>query len=445
MAFAQAIQKQEKDQKVMDMVGDMMGGGARSAMNAEGRGPTVSAARAGIGQIDPSKMPQLSMLGDSGKAAAEMIVKMMTPHNTPEGSVSRDLFGNMLENPKLGEGQMASRGPSGAFNGASMTPGYLANLGQIEDVKEGTKARYRIENVPVAGMPGSTEPVSVLDFVRGREAIPGVQPTLPRAAPAGGMKPGEVVPIGLQQARDATRLQILNEELPQAQARVANATDPKELQAANENLSALQREMQGFKPRGATRRTQTPAEQTADVEKAKILAASQATAQVGLPQTIASASQAIQNIDEMIGSAGRKLSLGEKEKAPHPGFEDYVGATWKPWMRHVEGSDASGFESRHNQILGGAFLQAFESLKGGGQITEIEGSKATQAKNRMTKSASESEYIQAAREYQDILRKGVARAIAQAGGMAAGGAAPAAQSSVTAGMRRFNPALGVIE
>jgi len=40
-------------------------------------------------------------------------------------------------------------------------------------------------------------------------------------------------------------------------------------------------------------------------------------------------------------------------------------------------------EERIAQLGGGAFLQAFESLKGGGQITEIEGKKATDALARL--------------------------------------------------------------
>ena len=41
-------------------------------------------------------------------------------------------------------------------------------------------------------------------------------------------------------------------------------------------------------------------------------------------------------------------------------------------------------EERIAQLGGRAFLSAFESLKGGGQITEIEGQKATQALARLT-------------------------------------------------------------
>ncbi len=69
-------------------------------------------------------------------------------------------------------------------------------------------------------------------------------------------------------------------------------------------------------------------------------------------------------------------------------------------------------------------MQAFQSLKGGGQITEIEGKKATQAITRMETAQSEAEFMRAAREFQDVIRDGVDKARAQAGGrnpMAPGG------------------------
>jgi hypothetical protein len=45
----------------------------------------------------------------------------------------------------------------------------------------------------------------------------------------------------------------------------------------------------------------------------------------------------------------------------------------------VPGSDAANAQAIINKVRGAAFLQAFESLKGAGQITQIEGDKATQA------------------------------------------------------------------
>jgi hypothetical protein len=148
---------------------------------------------------------------------------------------------------------------------------------------------------------------------------------------------------------------------------------------------------------------------------ARIPVVAAAQAQVDLPNTIATAETASDLIDQMIGTKGLMLGKDQKEKAPHPGFSDLVGATYKPGFRFIPGTHAADFQALLDQVKGGAFLQAFNSLKGGGQITEVEGKKATDAITRMSMSQSEGEFIKAAREYQDVIRKGVERAKQKAG------------------------------
>jgi hypothetical protein len=62
------------------------------------------------------------------------------------------------------------------------------------------------------------------------------------------------------------------------------------------------------------------------------------------------------------------------------------------------------------QIAGRAFLEAFETLKGGGQITEIEGLKATQALARLQRTQSVGAFKESLYEFADIVRRGIARA-----------------------------------
>lgn len=63
-----------------------------------------------------------------------------------------------------------------------------------------------------------------------------------------------------------------------------------------------------------------------------------------------------------------------------------------------------------DQLQGQAFLEAFESLKGGGAITEREGQAAQAAIARLNRAQSEGEYVRALRELQGILQLGVRRA-----------------------------------
>ena len=145
------------------------------------------------------------------------------------------------------------------------------------------------------------------------------------------------------------------------------------------------------------------------------IAKDQALAQQVLPKVLETAQQTLGQIDSLIGKRDREGNL-VKGQAPHPGFSNVVGATLLPGLRFVPGTDAADFQSKFDQIKGGAFLQAFETLKGGGSITNLEGEKGTSALNRMSLAQSEREFVNAAREFQGIIRKGVERAKVRVGG-----------------------------
>lgn len=100
-------------------------------------------------------------------------------------------------------------------------------------------------------------------------------------------------------------------------------------------------------------------------------------------------------------------------------------------LQSIPGTPQRRFGARAKQLEGQAFLQAFESLKGGGQITEIEGAKATQAIGRLDTAQSADDYRQALTELREILSAAQSRPLgwaasegvqsqAPAGGLAAG-------------------------
>ena len=146
---------------------------------------------------------------------------------------------------------------------------------------------------------------------------------------------------------------------------------------------------------------------------------------------------AVNAVDDMIGRQAVKDASGkviQPATAPHKGFQDAVGATWKPGFRFIPGTDASDFQSYQDQIEGAAFLSAFEALKGGGAISEKEGSKATAAKLRMKLAQSEVEYVKAAREFQEVVRTGVENARQKFG---AGGAPAAGGGNIDALLDKY--------
>jgi len=137
-------------------------------------------------------------------------------------------------------------------------------------------------------------------------------------------------------------------------------------------------------------------------------------AQQALPKLIAGAEQSMKLLDDLIGKRDSKTGKLLGDSKPHPGFQNAVGATWLPGSRFVPGTDAADFMARFDQVKGASFLQAFEALKGGGAITEKEGQKGTDAINRMSTSQSENEFIRAAMDLQDVIRKGVENAQSRA-------------------------------
>lgn len=94
--------------------------------------------------------------------------------------------------------------------------------------------------------------------------------------------------------------------------------------------------------------------------------------------------------------------------ANHPGKSYAVGAT--SMLPVVPGTDAAGFVERLKQVQGRTFLEAYQSLRGGGQITEVEGQKAEQAIARLGRAQSEEEFDQAIAELQDVVAVGLSRA-----------------------------------
>jgi hypothetical protein len=146
-----------------------------------------------------------------------------------------------------------------------------------------------------------------------------------------------------------------------------------------------------------------------------------------LPNAINQAEYAIDTIQQMIGDARlddkgnivyKKYDPTSKKwvegAEPHGGFEQYVGLG-VPYLSNVEGTDTASFRSLYESLKGQAFLEAFQRIKGAGAITEVEGTKATQALLKLNKAQSEKEFIKYAREFQENLQKGMALAKQKAG------------------------------
>lgn len=100
----------------------------------------------------------------------------------------------------------------------------------------------------------------------------------------------------------------------------------------------------------------------------------------------------------------------------HPGLKHAVGLGWLNPLKFAPGTEAHNFMVLADQAQGKVFAQAYETLKGGGQITEIESQKAEQAIARMETSQSVPEYMAALEDFEDAVRAGYDILLKQAAG-----------------------------
>ena len=136
-------------------------------------------------------------------------------------------------------------------------------------------------------------------------------------------------------------------------------------------------------------------------QKAEAQAVGKQTAgfKTALPQVLDTAQQSIDTVEGLLKHPGLKYLVGPYSLAPVvPGTSQAEAATYL------------------DQIKGQQFLQAYQTLKGGGQITEVEGKKATDALSRMQRATSYQDFKKAGQEYISIIRRGMARAKQQAKG-----------------------------
>ncbi len=97
----------------------------------------------------------------------------------------------------------------------------------------------------------------------------------------------------------------------------------------------------------------------------------------------------------------------------HPGLATATG--FSSWFPVVRGTDRADFEARMDQLTGGAFLQAYQMLRGGGQVTENEGGKAEQAIMRMRGAQSREDFLTAMDDYAEAVNDGIRKLQIDAG------------------------------
>jgi hypothetical protein len=99
----------------------------------------------------------------------------------------------------------------------------------------------------------------------------------------------------------------------------------------------------------------------------------------------------------------------------HKGLKNSVGAMSMLGLSHIPGTKEHDFSVVMDQLKGKAFLNAYQNLKGGGQITELEGQKATDAIGRISTSQTEEEFRAGLNELKSIINQCIERSKKKAG------------------------------
>ena len=133
-------------------------------------------------------------------------------------------------------------------------------------------------------------------------------------------------------------------------------------------------------------------------QSAKTAAESQTQATIDLPRVVNNAEQALKTINDF---------------EQHPGFNKVFGA--ESVLPTVPGTDQAGALAYYKQIQGKTFLEAFNSLKGAGQITETEGTKAESAIARLERAQKDSDAKKALDDLKSVIESGVSNARKKAG------------------------------
>lgn len=115
-----------------------------------------------------------------------------------------------------------------------------------------------------------------------------------------------------------------------------------------------------------------------------------------LPGALAKGQEAVDTVNALINHPGRASGTGSSRNMGG-GLQRFA-----PWA-----SDVKDFEVLRTQAQGQVFLEAYQMLKGGGVITEVEGLKAEQAKARMDAAQSDEAYMEALVDYRDAIQRGM--------------------------------------
>jgi hypothetical protein len=336
-------------------------------------------------------------LNNGGKGIAEMLYKRGTPDMQVSNGFAYDKnrlgvgFLPQLNVSQNGQTSMVRIGADG-LPVVSAPQGAVSTFGAYQGVQNRSAADYQPETVLAPNGSKVLKPRSEV-----------LQPSSGQASSEAGMRDQVSGGMGFDEM-------AAKRELAATESSIKTVSDPQSKQALTEYASTLRAQIAKYgggqfaMPTGANVVELSPAQQaqnkaaTLKVENQAKLDAVPASERL---QAYEAATDAIDVIDKTLKHPGLSTATG---------LQGYIDP-----RNYIPGTDAKGFQTMLDQVKGGAFLSAYQSLRGGGAITEIEGKKAEQAVARLNKAQSTSEFTAALNDYRSVLMRGMERARERAG------------------------------
>lgn len=325
------------------------------------------------------------------------------------GTTTLDLASNTERfMPKLGEGIMPTQD-----GGAQAVPGYgqaaSGIAGQTAQAQAASNAGFQLKEITGPdGQPRLVTAQQAAQMAGGAmppgapagPAVPGMQGQPPAGPPNMGFPPNTPVPPPTPGGQ--SRMDILQQERQQIMARPDT-----DLRKAGD-MAAITREIAGA----------GGAQPAAAAPGIALQSDAQREAQVGAERTRNAVDESLakqlpqERKDRQMAVAKGEAAIALIDKAMnHPGLSAATGlrGTIDP-RNYIPGTEAKGFQTLMDQVGGQTFLQAYEGLRGGGQITEVEGAKASNAIARLNRSQSTDEFKASLNDFKTVISQGLKRA-----------------------------------
>lgn len=185
---------------------------------------------------------------------------------------------------------------------------------------------------------------------------------------------------------------------PSQAATTTEATRLADLQAKYDKAERDRLELERLKATPLPQAPKSPTQQAAEAygnKRAAVLGEAAATKEFSLPKLRDISQRAITEGVELLKHPGFEAAVG----APNP-FKGGFGVGTVPW------SPARDFTNALNAVKKGAFMQAFEQLKGAGAISGPEGQSATEALANMETATSETQFKRELQRFMNIVASG---------------------------------------